>query len=133
MYSTLSSVFMLCILAAVILGVATKNWKLSFLGMSFFMTCLAVVTSIQSDMFHLSPVVLHEPWFTTTLVDFYDNIMIISFWVVYKENNWLKSVLWIAAFIILGSIATAFYVFLQLTKLTKGQTIEDVLCRRSSL
>jgi hypothetical protein len=86
--------------------------------------------AIQSDMFHLPAVVVNEPWFRTTLVDFYDNIAIISFWVVYKENNWLKGFLWIMAFIILRSIATGFYVFLQLMKLTQGQTIEDVLCRR---
>jgi len=130
MTSMLSSVFMLCILAAVVIGIITKNWKISFLGMSIFMTCLAIVTSVQSDMFHLPAVVVNEPWFRTTLVDFYDNIAIISFWVVYKENNWLKSFLWIIAFIVLGSIATGLYVFLQLKKLTQGQTIEDVLCRR---
>jgi hypothetical protein len=132
MLSTLSAVFMLCILGSVVIGIITKNWKISFLGMSIFMTGLAIVTGMQSDMFHLNPIVLHEPWFTTTLVDFYDNITIISFWVVYKENNWLKSILWIVAFIILGSIGTGFYVFLQLTKLRKGQTFEDILCRRSS-
>ena len=94
------------------------------------MTCLVIVTGIQSDMFHLPAIVVNEPWFKTTLVDFYDNIAIISFWVVYKENNWLKSILWIIAFILLGSIATGFYVFLQLKDLTKGHSIEDVLCRR---
>jgi len=130
MVNTLSSVFMLGILAAVITGIITKNWKISFLGMSIFMTCLAIVTGIQSDMFHLPAIVVNEPWFRTTLVDFYDNIVIISFWVVYKENNWLKSLLWIVAFILLGSIATGLYVFLQLKKLSQGQTIEDVLCRR---
>ena len=109
-----------------------SNLKFLFLGMSLFMVYLAIRTSMQSDMFHLPAVVLNEPWFRTTLVDFYFNITIISAWVVYKENNLLKSVLWIVAFILLGSIATAFYVFLQLNKLAQGQTIEDVLTRRSS-
>ena len=106
--------------------------KFLFLGMSLFMVYLAIRTSVQSDMFHLPPAVLNEPWFRTTLVDFYFNITIISSWVVYKENNLLKSVLWIVAFILLGSIATGFYVFLQLNHLREGKTIEDVLCRRSS-
>ena len=101
-----------------------------FLGMSLFMVYLAIRTSMQSDMFHLSGAIVNEPWFRTTLVDFYFNITIISSWMVYKENNLLKSLLWIIAFIILGSIATGFYVFLQLNNLRKGQTIEDVLCRR---
>jgi len=106
--------------------------KFLFLGMSLFMVYLAIRTSIQSDMFHLSPLVLNEPWFKTTLVDFYFNITIISSWVVYKENNLFRSILWIVAFILLGSIATAFYVFLQLNQLREGKTIEDVLCRRST-
>ena len=105
--------------------------KYLFLGMSLFMVYLAIRTSMQSDMFHLPALVLNEPWFKATLVDFYFNITIISSWVIYKENNWLRAILWILAFILLGSIATAFYVFWQLNVLTKGQTIEDFLCRRS--
>jgi len=106
--------------------------KYLFLGISLFMVYLAIRTSMQSDMFHLSPIVLNEPWFKTTLVDFYFNITIISSWVIYKENNWLKALLWIIAFILLGSIATAFYVFLQLNKLREGQRLEDAVCRRQS-
>ena len=104
--------------------------KYLFLGMSFFMAYLAIRTSMQSDMFHLPAAVLGEPWFKTTLVDFYFNITIISSWMIYKENDWIRSILWIAAFILLGSIATGFYVFLQLNALRQGQRIEDVLCRR---
>ena len=96
------------------------------------MVYLAIRTSMQSDVFHLPLVVLNEPWFKTTLVDFYFNITIISAWVIYKENNWIKSILWIVLFVLLGSIATAFYVFLQLNGLREGKTIEDILCRRSA-
>lgn len=106
--------------------------KYLFLGMSVFMIYLAVRASGQSDMFHLPAVVVNEPWFRATLVDFYFNITIISSWVIYKENNLFRSIPWIVAFILLGSIATAFYVFLQLNALREGQTIEEVLCRRSS-
>ena len=104
--------------------------KVLFLGMSLSMIVLVIITSMQSDMFHLPAIVVNEPWFKTTLVDFYFNITIISAWVVYKENNLMRSISWIIAFILLGSIATAFYVFLQLNGLRKGKTIEEVLCRR---
>jgi hypothetical protein len=106
--------------------------KYLFLGISLFMAYLAIRTSCQSDMFHLPVVVLNEPWFKTTLVDFYFNITIISSWVIYKENNLFRSILWIVAFVLLGSIATAFYVFLQLKGLGRGQTIEEILSRRLS-
>lgn len=103
-----------------------------FLGMSLAMIVLVILTSMQSDMFNLSPVVTNEPWFRTTLVDFYFNITIISAWVIYKEASWIKSTLWIIAFILLGSIATAFYVFWQLFKLKEGEGIKDVLLRREN-
>ena len=106
--------------------------KFLFLGMSLFMVYLAIRTSIQSDMFHLSPLVLNEPWFKTTLVDFYFNIFIISVWVVYREKNLLLSILWIFAFVGLGSIATAFYVFLQLITLKNGDGFEKILLRKTS-
>ena len=103
--------------------------KFLFLGMSMFMIYLATITSMQSDMFHLSPLVLNEPWFKTTLVDFYFNITIISAWVIYKEANFLRSLVWILLFILLGSIATAFYVFLQLSTLKEGEGLRQVLLR----
>jgi hypothetical protein len=95
------------------------------------MVYLAIRTSLSSDLFHLPGAVLNEPWFKTTLVDFYFNITIISSWVIYKENNWLKALLWIAAFILLGSIATGSYVFLQLNSLRQGQSFKDILSHRS--
>ena len=105
--------------------------KILFGGMSLFMMCLAIKTSMQSDMFKLNPIVLNEPWFTTTLVDFYFNITIISSWVIYKEANLVKSISWIIAFILLGSIATSFYVLLQILKLKPGQSFEAVLLRKA--
>ncbi len=100
-------------------------------GMSLSMLVLAIVTSLKSDMFHLSPVVVNEPWFTTTLVDFYFNITIISLWVIYREHHALRSTLWVLAFICLGSIATSFYVLLQILRLKSDQGFEAVLMRKN--
>src|SRR4051812_15243660 len=108
-----------------------KSVRFLFLAISLFMVYLATVTSIKSDMFHLPQPVLNEPWFWTTLVDFYFNILVISCWVIYKEANWLWSLLWIAAFVALGSIATTFYVFLQISKLKEGEGLAAVLIRRA--
>ncbi len=93
---------------------------------------IAIGTSLSSDIFHLPAAVVTEPWFTTTLTDFYFNILIISVWVIYRENHWLRSLFWIIAFILLGSIATALYVLLQLLSLKPGQGLESVLQRKQS-
>ena len=104
--------------------------KIFFLGLSLFMVYLVINTSIKSNLIEVWNELGAQPWMTTTLVDFYFNITIISAWVIYREGNWGKSTLWIMGFIVLGSIATAFYIFLQLTQLKPGDGIEKVLLRK---
>ena len=103
--------------------------RIFMLSMSLFMVYLAIKTSLQSDLWAVWPRLGQEPWFTTTLVDFYFNITIISLWVIYKENSAIRALVWISAFVFLGSIATAFYVFLQLLKLKKDDSISKVFLR----
>lgn len=107
-----------------------KILKYAALFFSIGMIGLVIWTSTRSDMFHLPAPVANEPWFITTLVDFYCNTAILSLWVVYKEANFLRSLLWIVAFITLGTIATMFYVFLQFKGLAQGEGVEAVLLRR---
>ena len=102
--------------------------KVFFASLCLSMVYLVIVTSMQSDLFKVS---LAEPWFRTTLWDFYFNIAIISSWVIYKEPSPVRAVLWIIAFVLLGSIATSFYVLLQLWKLKSGEPFEKILLRRS--
>ncbi|CAA7059458.1 unnamed protein product [Microthlaspi erraticum] len=65
------------------------------------------------------------PWFATTIVDFYINIVPIAVWIVYKESTWLGSILWAILLIVFGSLTTCVYLFLQLLKLTNSQASED--------
>lgn len=103
--------------------------KLFFLALSLGMVILVVITSLQSNMFQLPEAVVNEPWFRTTLVDFYFNIAILSAWVIYREAHALRSFLWIISFVILGSIATCFYVFLRLSRWRPGESFSKVLLR----
>jgi predicted permease len=103
--------------------------KLFFLALAIGMVILVIITSLQSNMFQLPDAVVNEPWFRTTLVDFYFNIAILSAWVIYREANALRSVLWIIAFVLLGSIATCFYVFLRMSKWRPGDSFGKILLR----
>ena len=106
--------------------------KFLFLGLSLFMIGLVIRTSMASDMFHLPEPVLKEPWFWTTLVDFYFNIAVISAWTLYKETKRWKGIAWVVAFVFLGSIGTCFYVFLQFMKLNNQEGIKEVLVRKNN-
>ncbi len=103
--------------------------KLFFLALSLGMVILVIITSLQSNMFQLPDAVVNEPWFRTTLVDFYFNIAVLSAWVIYREANALRSLSWIIAFVLLGSIATCFYVFLRLSRWRPGDSFSKVLLR----
>ncbi|XP_058764069.1 uncharacterized protein LOC131637495 [Vicia villosa] len=65
------------------------------------------------------------PWMAATLIDLHINITILSAWVVYKEGNWVSSILWIILFISLGSMATSAYIVLQLSKLSSQESSQD--------
>ena len=89
--------------------------------MSLYMTYLAITTSMKSNLWEVLPTLTQEPWFVTTIIDFYFNIAIISLWVLYKERL-LTAIIWIIAFICGGSITTALYIFIQLTKIRDSDT-----------
>ena len=107
----------------------------------FFLKCLfgavcvlmigvSVAASLSSNLFEVFPGLLAEPWVSATLVDFYLNILILSAWVIYKEKEIAWAVLWIALFVFLGSIATSFYVLLQLFRLKPGEPVHSILLRQ---
>ena len=97
--------------------------------MSLAMIAVTVKTSLQVNLLDVLPGMVHDPWTRATFIDFYFNILIIWSWVVYKENHMARSLLWLAAFIALGSIATSFYVFLQLHRWDPDQPFETVFLR----
>ncbi len=104
--------------------------KVLFLELSMIMVGIVITTSLHRNLLEALPCLNKEAWFTATIIDFYFNIAIISFWVIYKENNWVRSCVWIVLFVALGSIATAFYVFWQLLSLKEGEPLEKVFLRR---
>lgn len=103
--------------------------KVLFFGVSIAMIALTIHTCMQQNLFAEWNRLGAEPWMRATLVDFYFNILILSAWAAYREKSKAVAALWIAAFILLGSIATAFYVFLQLRRLKAGDPIEKALLR----
>ncbi|KAI9098397.1 hypothetical protein K1719_025022 [Acacia pycnantha] len=68
---------------------------------------------------------LLTPWMAATLVDFYINVAALAVWVVYKESNWISSILWIILLIGLGSIATCAYIVVQFSKLSSEESLQD--------
>ncbi|KAI3465419.1 hypothetical protein Pfo_022082 [Paulownia fortunei] len=68
---------------------------------------------------------LLTPWMAATLVDFYINILAIGAWIVYKESNWIRAMIWIVLLICLGSITTCAYIVVQFLKLSPQESLQD--------
>lgn len=93
---------------------------------------LAVTTwaSLEVALWKMPREVLTRPWFIATLCDTYWAFLTFYLWLAYKETSKPARVLWLIAILLLGSIAMAGYMLIQLFRLPKTATMEDLLLRR---
>ncbi|XP_058764055.1 uncharacterized protein LOC131637485 isoform X2 [Vicia villosa] len=101
----------------------SNGLKTLFTLLGALMLALLLYTLI-TDGFPFNKELL-TPWMAATLIDFYINVTILSTWVIYKEANWIRSILWIILLISLGSIATSAYIVLQFLKLSSQESSQD--------
>jgi Protein of unknown function (DUF1475) len=71
-----------------------------------------------------------HPWFIATLFDTYWAFITFYCWVAYKESSWLAKGLWLLAILLLGNIAMAIYMLIQLYRVPATAKLEQVLLRR---
>ena len=91
--------------------------RILFFSLSLCMVIFVVITSLHQNMFTVS---LSQPWFKTTLVDYYFNVTLLIAWMWGKETKLVIKIGWALSFIILGSIGSCFYAFWQLMKVKAG-------------
>jgi hypothetical protein len=95
-------------------------------------TMLAVTgwASTHTAIWQIPPSVIGHPWFIATLFDTYFAFLVFWGWVAYKERTILARIAWLVAILLLGNIAIAVYMLIQLWKLPPGSRIQDLLIRR---
>jgi len=69
-------------------------------------------------------------WTYATLADAYFGFLTFYAWVFYKETRAAARAGWFVAIMLLGNIAMAVYVLLQLAKLPAGAPLSQLLIRR---
>jgi hypothetical protein len=104
------------------------------LRLSFIVVLLAMlaVTSWASNLVALweTPrAVATHPWFIATLFDTYFAFLTFYCWVAYKETSNVARVAWLLAILLLGNIAMATYLLIQLFRLPTNARIEELLLR----
>jgi len=71
-------------------------------------------------------------WTIATMFDAYFGFLTFYVWVFYKERRWLPRVAWFVAIMVLGNMAMASYVLLQLARLRKDEPASAILAARNN-
>jgi phosphatidylglycerophosphate synthase len=71
-------------------------------------------------------------WTWATLLDAYCGFLTFYVWVLFKESRWLPRLVWFVAIMLLGNMAMASYVLVQLMRLRPNQPASDILIVRHS-
>ncbi len=106
-----------------------------FLRIAFTIVLVAMlgVTTWASNIVALweTPrAVVTHPWFIATLFDTYFAFLTFYCWVAYKETSNVARIAWLIAILLLGNIAMAIYMLIQLFRLPTTARIEELLLRR---
>ena len=97
------------------------------------LVCMVAVTwraSLDRSVFTAFVEITRDPWGLATLADAYFGFLTFYCWVAYKETSWLARGLWFLAIMLLGNIAMANYMLVQLFRLPAGGGVADLLLRR---
>lgn len=71
-----------------------------------------------------------HPWFIATLFDTYFGFLTFYLWVAYKEPRTMARISWLIGILLLGNIAMAGYMLIQLFRLPADATMDQLLLRR---
>ena len=109
------------------------NHLLRWVFAGVLITMIAVTTWAGSNvaLWNTPRAVVTHPWFIATLFDTYFAFLTFYLWVAYKETRWSIRLAWLVAILLLGNIAMAVYVLLQLFRLPRNAGMEQLLLRHS--
>lgn len=103
-----------------------KALKVFFMLLFIWMCYVVISTSINSNLFKEWNFLGSIPWMRATLWDFYANVVVIFFWICYKEKSIILKIVWLVLLVTLGSIASCAYVLIQLFRLKSGQGLKEL-------
>ena len=102
---------------------------------AFVLVAMLGVTSWASSVvavWKLPRELATHPWFIATLFDTYFAFLTFWLWLAWKERAWLPRLGWLVAILLLGNIAMASYMLIQLFRLPRTATLDQLLARRNA-
>ena len=107
-------------------------WLLRILFLTVIVSMLAVTgwASSQCALFAIPREVFTHPWFIATLFDAYWAFIAFYVWVAWKEQTLAARILWFVAIILLGNLAMAAYMLIELFRIQKIDQLGEVFSTR---
>jgi hypothetical protein len=103
--------------------------KALFAAILVSMLYVTTVASLDRSVFTAAAELVHDPWGRAALADAYFGFTTFFVWVAYREQSLVSKGLWLVLILILGNIAMATYVLIQLFRLPEGASVESLLSR----
>jgi hypothetical protein len=86
-------------------------WLLLTIGALFTVTTIA---SLEKNVMIGFSEVGSEPWGLATLMDAYFGFILVGLWIWWREQHWVKGLLWMLGIFTLGNFAMAGYIIIQM-------------------
>ncbi len=95
------------------------------------LSMLAVTTwaSFERNVIAAARDLMSDRWFLATLADAYCGFLTFYVWLAWRERTVLARIVWFVAIMLLGNIAMASYILLQVWKLRGGFSFERLMSR----
>lgn len=110
--------------------IKTRLLQFAFLGVLVTMLGVTLWAQSQVALWNTPRAVATHPWFIATLFDTYFAFLTFYLWVFYRETRTGVRIAWLVAILLLGNIAMASYMLLQLARLPRAARVGDLVLRR---
>ncbi|MBN1304866.1 MAG: DUF1475 family protein [Anaerolineales bacterium] len=87
--------------------------QISALGI-LAMTAVLIYGFSAGDFGQDGSKLLQNPWGIVSLVDLYTGFVLFSAWIVYREKNFFRSLVWVVLMMVLGFFTASLYSFIAL-------------------
>lgn len=102
-----------------------------FAGILLAMLVVTTYASLDRAVWSVGPPLTSDPWFHATLADAYFGFLTFYVWVAYKEPTLWRKIVWFLLIMMLGNIAMAAYMLIQLSTWDVKRGVEGLLLRSS--
>jgi hypothetical protein len=91
-----------------------KAFKILAIAGTLIMFLTLVYGFVVGDFFKEGSILMSLAWGKVSLIDVYIGFFLFSGWVLFREERWMTSALWIILIMILGNFITCLYVTITL-------------------